>query len=142
MYAKGPLKMFSYRCSTVRMEGFLHGTTQVELINDQIVFMFWFWIYYTNQFVNIYFQKSISITYRSSILYKKYDCFRMKVTLGCSMHFQKFPFDGQICPLILESCKYKSNSFLLNLMGSDLFAFFLGQVKQLNLVFFFRNWLK
>ena len=32
--------------------------------------------------------------------------FRMKVTLFCLMNLQKFPFDQQQCPLVLESCKY------------------------------------
>jgi len=32
-------------------------------------------------------------------------CFRMKVTLFCLMNLQKFPFDQQQCPMVLESCK-------------------------------------
>ena len=32
--------------------------------------------------------------------------FRMKATLYCLMNLQKFPFDQQQCPLVLESCEF------------------------------------
>uniref|UniRef100_A0A1B6KNL4 Neurotransmitter-gated ion-channel ligand-binding domain-containing protein n=1 Tax=Graphocephala atropunctata TaxID=36148 RepID=A0A1B6KNL4_9HEMI len=42
---------------------------------------------------------------------------RMKVTLQCIMNLQKFPFDSQQCPLIMESWSY--NASQLRLLWED-----------------------
>ncbi|XP_063231516.1 pH-sensitive chloride channel 2-like [Bacillus rossius redtenbacheri] len=39
---------------------------------------------------------------------------RMKMKLSCLMDLQKFPFDEQKCPLVLESWTYNSSELVLN----------------------------
>ncbi|XP_054257122.1 pH-sensitive chloride channel 2 [Macrosteles quadrilineatus] len=39
---------------------------------------------------------------------------RMKVTLLCLMNLQKFPFDNQVCPLVLESWTYNTSQLELH----------------------------
>lgn len=43
----------------------------------------------------------------------------MKVTLFCLMNLQKFPFDMQECPLVLESCKYNNHPPIIYPVLSD-----------------------
>jgi hypothetical protein len=33
-------------------------------------------------------------------------CFRLSVTLSCSMRLQKYPLDSQKCPILIASCEY------------------------------------
>ena len=32
--------------------------------------------------------------------------FRVALTLSCKMLLHKYPFDSQVCPIIMKSCKY------------------------------------
>ncbi|KAK6639337.1 hypothetical protein RUM43_007609 [Polyplax serrata] len=43
----------------------------------------------------------------------------MKVTLFCLMNLQKFPFDQQECPLVLESWTYNTSELLLQWESKD-----------------------
>ncbi|XP_022189190.1 pH-sensitive chloride channel 2 isoform X2 [Nilaparvata lugens] len=55
----------------------------------------------------------VSIQPDGTVLYST----RMKVTLLCLMNLQKFPFDSQICPLVLESWAYNTSQLTLNWEG-------------------------